>query len=82
MPDPLLPPPPGLTFYSPVKHGGVRNYVAITWTRRDLEACADLNLPCADASGLLLEPVGKGARWRRIQVGGRLGGAGRQQGII
>jgi hypothetical protein len=46
--------------YSLVKHGGVRNYLAVTWTQRDLEACADLNLPCADASAMLLEAVGKG----------------------
>lgn len=43
--------------YSLVKHGGVRNYVAVAWSPEDLAACADLNLPCADVSGLLLEPI-------------------------
>ena len=45
------------TVYSLVKHGGVRNYIAITWTPENLEACADLNLPCADVAGMLLEPL-------------------------
>ena len=40
-----------------VKFGGVRNYIVGTWTKRDLEACADLNLPCADVSAFLPEPL-------------------------
>ena len=44
--------------YSLVKHGGVRNYVAVTWTPEDLQACQDLNLPCADVAGMLVEPLG------------------------
>mgnify|MGYP001810838296 CR=1 FL=1 len=40
-----------------VKHGGVRNYVAVTWFPDDLEACQDLNLPCLDASDMLVEPL-------------------------
>lgn len=43
--------------YSLVKHGGVRNYVAVAWSAEDLEACADLNLPCANVTGMLLEPI-------------------------
>jgi hypothetical protein len=35
----------------------VRNYIAITWTPENLEACADLNLPCADVAGMLREPL-------------------------
>jgi hypothetical protein len=49
------------SIYSLVKHGGVRNYLVVTWTPADLEACADLNLPCADASQLLLEPLSESA---------------------
>ena len=33
-----------------VKLGGVRNYVVGTWNASDLEACAAMNLPCADLS--------------------------------
>jgi hypothetical protein len=40
-----------------VKHGGVRNYVALTWFKEDFEACLDLNLPCADVSDMLVEPL-------------------------
>ena len=43
--------------YSLVKFGGVTNYLAYTWTPDDLAACQELNLPCADASHLLLEPL-------------------------
>ncbi|PSC72584.1 hypothetical protein C2E20_4222 [Micractinium conductrix] len=43
--------------YSLVKHGGVRNYIALAWSAEDLEACADLNLPCADVSSMLVEPI-------------------------
>ena len=43
--------------YSIVNFGGVRNYLVATWTQADLEACADLNLPCADVSALLAEPL-------------------------
>lgn len=45
------------SIYSLVKHAGVRNYIAVAWGQEDLEACADLNLPCADVSSLLLEPI-------------------------
>ena len=41
--------------YSMVKYAGVRNYVVGTWEAADLEACADLNLPCADVSSYLPE---------------------------
>ncbi|KAL4443517.1 hypothetical protein ABPG75_011254 [Micractinium tetrahymenae] len=47
------------SIYSLVKHGGVRNYIAVTWTATDLAACADLNLPCANASGMLRRPIDK-----------------------
>ena len=52
--------------YSLVKHGGVRNYVALTWTAEDLEACTDLNLPCADVTDMLVEPLPShgGPGWR------------------
>ncbi|EFN52112.1 hypothetical protein CHLNCDRAFT_139418 [Chlorella variabilis] len=43
--------------YSMVKFGGVRNYIVGTWSSEDLEACADLNLPCADISSFLPEPL-------------------------
>ena len=43
--------------YSLVKHGGVRNYMLLTWTAQDLEACTDLNLPCADVTHMLAEPL-------------------------
>jgi hypothetical protein len=46
--------------YSLVKFGGVSNYVVLTWTPADLEACADLNLPCADVAPLLVEPLAGG----------------------
>jgi hypothetical protein len=39
--------------YSMVKFGGVDNYIVVTWSNADLEACLDLNLPCADASAYL-----------------------------
>ena len=48
-------PPPAV--YTMVKFGGVRNYIVGTWTKHDLEACADLNLPCADVSAFLPEPM-------------------------
>lgn len=38
------------TIYSMVKLGGVRNYIVGTWNASDLEACAAMNLPCADLS--------------------------------
>lgn len=31
-----------------VKFGRVQNYIVAVWTEEDLEACKDLNLPCAD----------------------------------
>ena len=40
-----------------MKHGGVRNYMLLTWTAQDLEACTDLNLPCADVTHMLAEPL-------------------------
>ena len=54
---------PGLPLpavYSMVKYAGVRNYVVGTWEAADLEACADLNLPCADVSSYLPEPMDHG----------------------
>ncbi|PRW56763.1 hypothetical protein C2E21_4548 [Chlorella sorokiniana] len=45
------------SIYSLVKHAGVRNYLAVSWSQADFEACLDLNLPCADVSDLLLEPL-------------------------
>ena len=53
----LLPTPAAV--YSLVKLGGVRNYIAVTWTDEDLQACADLNLPCADARNMLAAPIGE-----------------------
>lgn len=44
--------------YTAVKFGGVRNHVVLTWTPADLAACADLHLPCADASRFLPRPLG------------------------
>lgn len=38
-----------------VKFGGVRNYLVGIWEPSDLDACADLNLPCADVSAYLPE---------------------------
>lgn len=38
--------------YTMVKFGGVRNYIVATWEPHDLDACRDLNLPCADVSPL------------------------------
>lgn len=43
-----------------VKLGGVRNYVVGTWSPSDLEACAAMNLPCADLSPWLPEPMNNG----------------------
>lgn len=40
-----------------VKLGGVRNYVVGTWSAPDLVACAAMNLPCADLSPWLPEPM-------------------------
>lgn len=40
-----------------VKLGGVRNYIVGTWNASDLEACAAMNLPCADLSPWLPEPM-------------------------
>ena len=53
--DPCLP-----AVYSMVKLGGVRNYVVGTWSPSDLEACAAMNLPCADLSPWLPEPMNNG----------------------
>ncbi|KAL4856645.1 hypothetical protein ACK3TF_003069 [Chlorella vulgaris] len=36
-----------------VKFGGVRNYNVATWDPDDLQACIDLNLPCADVTSFL-----------------------------
>jgi len=52
--------PAARAVYSLVKFAGASNYIAATWTPEDLAACADLNLPCADVSGMLLRPVGTG----------------------
>ncbi|KAI3432374.1 hypothetical protein D9Q98_003931 [Chlorella vulgaris] len=41
------------TIYSMVKFGGVRNYIVAAWDPDDLQACMDLNLPCADVTSLL-----------------------------
>ncbi|KAI7838010.1 hypothetical protein COHA_008192 [Chlorella ohadii] len=41
--------------FSMVKFGGVRNYLVGIWEPTDLDACADLNLPCADVSAYLPE---------------------------
>ncbi|KAL4856646.1 hypothetical protein ACK3TF_003070 [Chlorella vulgaris] len=46
--------------YSMVKFGGVRNYIVATWDPDDLQACADLNLPCADVTSFLPETMDKG----------------------
>ena len=40
-----------------MKHGGVRNYIAVTWFEHDFEACLDLNLPCANVAHMLVEPL-------------------------
>jgi hypothetical protein len=42
-----------------VKFGGVRNYIVATWDPDDLQACIDLNLPCADVTPFLPEPMDK-----------------------
>ncbi|EFN55055.1 hypothetical protein CHLNCDRAFT_52833 [Chlorella variabilis] len=47
------------TIYSMVKFGGVRNYIVATWDPGDLAACADLNLPCADVTRFLPEPMNR-----------------------
>jgi len=39
-----------------VKFGHVDNYIVAVWTPEDLEACADMNLPCANVSSLLPRP--------------------------
>ena len=54
---PSYPAPPVRAVYSMVKFGGVRNYIVGTWSPGDLEACADLNLPCADIGAFLAEPM-------------------------
>jgi hypothetical protein len=56
---PALPCP---AVYSLVKHGGVRNCMLLTWTAQDLEACTDLNLPCADVTHMLAEPLSKSSK--------------------
>ena len=43
--------------YSMVKYGGVKNYIVATFNETDLEACADLNLPCADITSFLPEAL-------------------------
>jgi hypothetical protein len=40
-----------------VKFGGVQNYMVGTFNDTDLEACADLNLPCADITSFLPEAL-------------------------
>lgn len=50
------------SIYSLVKHGGVSNHIALTWTAEDLEACADLNLPCGDVADMLVEPLKPGKK--------------------
>jgi hypothetical protein len=40
-----------------VKFGAVRNYIVGIWSQQDVDACADLNLPCADVSAFLAEPL-------------------------
>jgi hypothetical protein len=35
--------------------------MAVTWTPESLEACADLNLPCADVAYMLREPLSEPA---------------------
>ena len=70
--------------YSLVRHGGVRNYLFLAWARGDLEACRDLNLPCADVGDMLLQPLSEqvlyaASRLHEHQafVDGRAGGASR-----
>ncbi|EFN55545.1 hypothetical protein CHLNCDRAFT_133996 [Chlorella variabilis] len=46
--------------YSMVKFGRVRNYIVLAWSPRDLDSCADLNLPCADATRFLPTPLDNG----------------------
>lgn len=43
-----------------VKFAGVRNYIVGTWNDTDLAACADLNLPCANITAFLPEPMDHG----------------------
>lgn len=43
-----------------VKFGQVRNYIVGIWEPADLGVCADLNLPCADVSRFLPEPLDHG----------------------
>ena len=56
---PPLPPCNLAAVYSMVKFGGVRNYIVATWDPGDLAACADLNLPCADVTRFLPEPMNR-----------------------
>jgi hypothetical protein len=58
--DPLFHKPccyPLQAVYSLVKFGGIRNYLVATWSDEDLQACLDLNLPCADVFNLLAQPL-------------------------
>ena len=57
--------------YSLIKFGNVSNHVVLTWTADDLAACADLNLPCADVSHLLAEPLAAAAGAGEGAGGGR-----------
>ena len=40
-----------------VKFGAVRNYIVGIWSQQDVDACADLNLPCADITSFLPEAL-------------------------
>ncbi len=44
MPCPALP----TAVYTLVKFARTPNYLVAVWTPHDMEACLDLNLPCAD----------------------------------
>ena len=59
-----------------IKFGGVRNYIIATWDDDDLAACADLNLPCFNATSVLPEPMDRGPNAGRFGTHDYLVGAG------
>jgi hypothetical protein len=59
-----------------IKFGGVRNYIIATWDDDDLAACADLNLPCFNATSFLPEPMDRGPNAGRFGTHDYLVGAG------
>lgn len=58
-----------------VKFGNVDNYIVGVWTEADLEACAELNLPCANVVGHLPRPLGSALAPDSQSVGSEKTGA-------